>query len=262
MLGFTHNSRKDDNITELKSMLKKLGYFIPNLSGHFDERTRRAVKAFQNDNGLNTTGKADETTREMLKQKLNIKPETGIPPTFDESQKTTNPAPAPCEEPIEESTYKPPLPPCVPDDGSAALPLAEQNRLPEPPPLPAMSAMSPPFACVPDNESAALPLAEQNRLPEPPPLPAISAISPPFACVPDNESAALPLVEQVGLPEFPPLSTMPAMPVIPKELFSKSVPCFNYDNNLNNNSYDPENKKIRPGDRNIFEYPDDFIRKN
>ena len=227
MLGFTHNSRKDDNITELKSMLKKLGYFIPNLSGHFDERTRRAVKAFQNDNGLNTTGKADETTREMLKQKLNIKPETGIPPTFDESQKTTNPAPAPCEEPIEESTYKPPLPPCVPDDGSAALPLAEQNRLPEPPPLPA-----------------------------------ISAISPPFACVPDNESAALPLVEQVGLPEFPPLSTMPAMPVIPKELFSKSVPCFNYDNNLNNNSYDPENKKIRPGDRNIFEYPDDFIRKN
>ena len=75
-----------DRITvyRIQKKLKQLGYMSGLLSGHWENKTKRALKRFQQDNGLQVTGKVDDET----KAKLGTSDEV-INPSL--SKQTTNP---------------------------------------------------------------------------------------------------------------------------------------------------------------------------
>ena len=55
-----------DDVLELQTRLTELNYYSGNLSGRYREGTRSAVKKFQDDFGLETTGVADMETQYLL----------------------------------------------------------------------------------------------------------------------------------------------------------------------------------------------------
>ena len=55
-----------ETIKLLQAKLKDLGYFSAEVNGVFDNATQKALIAFQQANGLNTTGIADSTTISLL----------------------------------------------------------------------------------------------------------------------------------------------------------------------------------------------------
>lgn len=55
-----------DDVTELQHKLTDLCYYTGNISGRYREGTRSAVKAFQEDFGLEATGEADAKTQALL----------------------------------------------------------------------------------------------------------------------------------------------------------------------------------------------------
>ncbi|MBI3793215.1 MAG: AAA family ATPase [Nitrospinae bacterium] len=59
-----------DDVAKLQTNLKKLGYFTIGVNGTFGAKTERAIKRFQQENGLNPDGMAGETTRMMILGKL------------------------------------------------------------------------------------------------------------------------------------------------------------------------------------------------
>ena len=54
-------------VTELQTMLKALGYYYGDITGHFGTLTRNAVKAFQDKNGLTVDGVAGPATLNKLR---------------------------------------------------------------------------------------------------------------------------------------------------------------------------------------------------
>ena len=56
---------KGTAVVELQESLYKLGY-LSEITGEFDNATVEAVKNFQRRNGLNATGKADNTTQRAI----------------------------------------------------------------------------------------------------------------------------------------------------------------------------------------------------
>lgn len=57
---------KGDEVKQLQQRLKDLGYLSGTVDGDFGGGTERAVSAFQSQNGLEATGKADAATQELL----------------------------------------------------------------------------------------------------------------------------------------------------------------------------------------------------
>lgn len=57
---------KGEDVKVLQQRLKDLGYLSGSVDGDFGGGTERAVSAFQNQNGLEATGKADVATQELL----------------------------------------------------------------------------------------------------------------------------------------------------------------------------------------------------
>jgi len=57
---------KGEDVKLLQQRLKDLGYLSGSVDGDFGGGTERAVSAFQNQNGLEATGKADVATQELL----------------------------------------------------------------------------------------------------------------------------------------------------------------------------------------------------
>lgn len=57
---------KGDEVKPLQQRLKDLGYLSGAVDGDFDGGTERAVSAFQSQNDLEVTGKADVATQELL----------------------------------------------------------------------------------------------------------------------------------------------------------------------------------------------------
>lgn len=59
-----------EKIENMQSMLNGLGYNTDREDGYFDEKTEAAVKSFQEDNDLNSTGEVDEKTAELIETKI------------------------------------------------------------------------------------------------------------------------------------------------------------------------------------------------
>ena len=58
---------KGKEVTELKNRLKELRYITDSrITGKYTEKTEKAVREFQHENGLPETGQADEATRKAL----------------------------------------------------------------------------------------------------------------------------------------------------------------------------------------------------
>lgn len=55
-----------DDVTELQQRLTDLNYYSGNISGRFREGTRAAIREFQEDFGLEVTGRADAQTQSIL----------------------------------------------------------------------------------------------------------------------------------------------------------------------------------------------------
>lgn len=55
-----------DDVAELQQKLTDLSYYSGNISGRYREGTRAAIKEFQQDFGLEVTGKADQATQNAL----------------------------------------------------------------------------------------------------------------------------------------------------------------------------------------------------
>lgn len=62
------NGSKGDQVKNLQSALKELGYYSSSIDGKFGSGTQKAVKAFQKMNGLSQTGVADMATQTLLFQ--------------------------------------------------------------------------------------------------------------------------------------------------------------------------------------------------
>ncbi|WP_042142683.1 S41 family peptidase [Paucisalibacillus sp. EB02] len=58
------------NVENIQLMLKGLDYTIDRTDGYFNEVTEEAVKAFQEDNDLDVTGKVDQETAGMMEAKI------------------------------------------------------------------------------------------------------------------------------------------------------------------------------------------------
>lgn len=60
----------DEQIKSAQIMLEGLGYNVERKDGYFDQKTVEAVKSFQRENGLKSTGKIDEETASKLATKI------------------------------------------------------------------------------------------------------------------------------------------------------------------------------------------------
>ena len=60
----------DENIREAQEGLKTLGYYWGEITGHAGSKTVAALEAFQKDQGIRETGKADSATRKALREAL------------------------------------------------------------------------------------------------------------------------------------------------------------------------------------------------
>ena len=60
------NGTDGEDVSRLQEHLKELGYFTQNATGKFRSITQKAVKAFQENNGLEATGIADVETQRVL----------------------------------------------------------------------------------------------------------------------------------------------------------------------------------------------------
>ncbi|MFC4404931.1 S41 family peptidase [Gracilibacillus xinjiangensis] len=67
----------DPNIENIQLMLEGLEYNPGRHDGYFDESTKKAVEAFQEDNELEVTGEVDQSTAEVLQTKLVEKVRSG-----------------------------------------------------------------------------------------------------------------------------------------------------------------------------------------
>lgn len=83
---------KGDNCpatTSLNKRLKELGYLVGSVNPCFEEKTQTAILLFQEVNGLQTTGKCDDKTIELLfSENATICPEDKAPITVDETSST------------------------------------------------------------------------------------------------------------------------------------------------------------------------------
>jgi len=61
-----HNGSTGQNVSDLQSTLKKLGYFKTNVTGYYGPVTEAAVVKFQRDFGVSATGYTGPATRSML----------------------------------------------------------------------------------------------------------------------------------------------------------------------------------------------------
>ena len=59
-------SGRKSEVKQLQQRLKDLGYYDNDISGNFQKYTTRAVKSFQTQNGLESTGVVDETTWNLI----------------------------------------------------------------------------------------------------------------------------------------------------------------------------------------------------
>lgn len=66
-----------DEILKLQKKLKKLQYFYEDATGYYGDITAVAVKQFQQNNGLNATGKADKDTQLLIASSKEINPNAG-----------------------------------------------------------------------------------------------------------------------------------------------------------------------------------------
>ncbi|MDN7242721.1 cell wall hydrolase [Planococcus sp. N028] len=66
-----HSGSTGQNVSELQSTLKKLGYFKTNVTGYYGPVTENAVIKFQRDFGVSATGYTGPATRSML-DKVNM----------------------------------------------------------------------------------------------------------------------------------------------------------------------------------------------
>src|SRR5699024_5048614 len=73
-LVYNHTGEKIENVQQ---MLKGLGYTIEREDGYFDETTEEAVKTFQSDNDVETTGENDEETAGLIEAKVIEKVRSG-----------------------------------------------------------------------------------------------------------------------------------------------------------------------------------------
>lgn len=73
-LVYNHTGEKIENVQQ---MLKGLGYTIEREDGYFDETTEEAVKTFQSDNDLETTGEIDKETAGLIEAKVIEKVRSG-----------------------------------------------------------------------------------------------------------------------------------------------------------------------------------------
>jgi hypothetical protein len=55
-------------VSGIQGRLQTLGYYEGSVNGRMDEATTEALKVFQNSNGLNVTGEADEQTKSRLQE--------------------------------------------------------------------------------------------------------------------------------------------------------------------------------------------------
>ncbi|YAR62752.1 peptidoglycan-binding domain-containing protein [Bacillus cytotoxicus] len=65
----SYNSN-DVQVKHAQQMLKSLGYVPGREDGYFSKETESAVKAFQNANQLEATGKLDKKTAEAIQNKI------------------------------------------------------------------------------------------------------------------------------------------------------------------------------------------------
>jgi N-acetylmuramoyl-L-alanine amidase len=56
----------DKGMTGAKARLRNLGYFVTNVDGNFGNDVQQALRRFQADNGLPTTGRLDDATSDKL----------------------------------------------------------------------------------------------------------------------------------------------------------------------------------------------------
>ncbi len=66
-----------EQVKNVQTILKGLGFNPGRDDGYFDEKTETAVRAFQNANGLSATGKVNEETASLMEQKLLEKIDSG-----------------------------------------------------------------------------------------------------------------------------------------------------------------------------------------
>lgn len=66
-LTYNHTGEKIENI---QLMLSGLGYNTGRVDGYFDKKTEEAVKAFQQENGVDLTGEVDEKTAGLVEAKI------------------------------------------------------------------------------------------------------------------------------------------------------------------------------------------------
>lgn len=66
-LTYNHTGEKIENV---QKMLKGLKYDVGRTDGYFDEKTEKAVKAFQKDHKLKVTGKVDKKTAALIESKI------------------------------------------------------------------------------------------------------------------------------------------------------------------------------------------------
>ena len=78
---------RGQQVTDLQSRLKVLGYYDGEIDGQFGPGTRDAVSAFQRQNGLDADGMAGEETRAIL-----FSPEAKPNPQKNSTEETTEPA--------------------------------------------------------------------------------------------------------------------------------------------------------------------------
>ena len=69
--------QSDDKIANVQKMLKGLGYDTGRMDGYFSKETEAAVKAFQADNDLSSTGEVDEETAGLIEAKIMEKIRSG-----------------------------------------------------------------------------------------------------------------------------------------------------------------------------------------
>ena len=92
-----------DAVKSLQKRLKELGYYTGSVDGDFGENTEKAVKAFQERNGLTVDGKAGNNTMKKLNSSSAVKAATATATP----KKTNKPTPAPTARRTAAPTAKP-----------------------------------------------------------------------------------------------------------------------------------------------------------
>ncbi len=95
----------NETVTEIKTMLKSLGYYYGSISPYYSTSTKYAVAMFQSAKGLKSTGTVDSETYELLKSLYRGNNPTPTPTPTPEPNPKPNPEPQP--EPKPEPTPNP-----------------------------------------------------------------------------------------------------------------------------------------------------------